>query len=195
MDVNVHPTKQEVRFDDEMAIADIFKSLIFERLYQREDIAEVTLDENVQAASLRKTTENDATDPGSESITCEPESKKEETIIEVAPEPFEKSRLEKIAPEESRHRSMRTRHTKESTRSIIRKRKKSRTRAGEEKVTYEQTSFLSEQARAKHRIIGQVFDTYWLIEHDNKLYIIDQHAAHEKVLFEQQCGSSCRIRR
>ncbi len=37
------------------------------------------------------------------------------------------------------------------------------------------------------RIIGQVFLTYWLVEIDNMLYIIDQHAAHEKVLYEQIC--------
>lgn len=184
VDVNVHPTKQEVRFDDEMAIADIFKSLIFERLHQREDIAEVTLDENVQAAPLRKTTENDATDPGSESMTCEPESKKEETIIEVAPEPFEKSRLEKM-----RQKIMAQIHAdtpyERKYQEYYQEKEKEQDQSREEKVTYEQTSFLSEQARAKHRIIGQVFDTYWLIEHDNKLYIIDQHAAHEKVLFER----------
>ncbi|SFG08169.1 DNA mismatch repair endonuclease MutL [Oribacterium sp. WCC10] len=45
--------------------------------------------------------------------------------------------------------------------------------------------FLSEKARIQHRIIGQVFETYWLIEYDDKLYIIDQHAAHEKVNFER----------
>ena len=37
----------------------------------------------------------------------------------------------------------------------------------------------------KHRIIGQLFQTYWLIEYEDKLYIMDQHAAHEKVLFER----------
>jgi DNA mismatch repair protein MutL len=37
----------------------------------------------------------------------------------------------------------------------------------------------------RHRIIGQVFDTYWLIEYQQELYIIDQHAAHEKVLYER----------
>lgn len=184
VDVNVHPTKQEVRFDDEMAIADIFKSLIFERLHQREDIAEVTLDENVQAAPLRKTTENDATDPGSESMTCEPESKKEETIIEVAPEPFEKSRLEKMRQKITAQIHADTPYERKY-REYYQEKEKEQDQSREEKVTYEQTSFLSEQARAKHRIIGQVFDTYWLIEHDNKLYIIDQHAAHEKVLFER----------
>ena len=44
--------------------------------------------------------------------------------------------------------------------------------------------FISPEARKKHRLIGQVFKTYWLIEFDNKLYIMDQHAAHEKVMFE-----------
>ena len=45
--------------------------------------------------------------------------------------------------------------------------------------------FLSEEARSAHRIIGQVFETYWLVEYGDKLYIIDQHAAHEKVNFER----------
>jgi DNA mismatch repair protein MutL len=46
-------------------------------------------------------------------------------------------------------------------------------------------SFLSEEARSKHRLIGQLFKTYWLIEYEGKLFIMDQHAAHEKVKFEE----------
>lgn len=45
--------------------------------------------------------------------------------------------------------------------------------------------FLTEKARKKHRIIGQLFGTYWLIEYERNLYIMDQHAAHEKVNFER----------
>ena len=44
---------------------------------------------------------------------------------------------------------------------------------------------LTPQARPEHKIIGQVFDTYWLVEYHNNLYIIDQHAAHERVLYEK----------
>ncbi len=57
-------------------------------------------------------------------------------------------------------------------------------------ITGEQTSlfdddFLTEKARKKHRLIGQLFDTYWLIEYEKNLYIMDQHAAHEKVNYEK----------
>lgn len=56
-----------------------------------------------------------------------------------------------------------------------------------EQQTLEQLNpaFMSRDARKKHRIIGQLFRTYWLIEYEDKLFIIDQHAAHEKVLFER----------
>lgn len=45
--------------------------------------------------------------------------------------------------------------------------------------------FLTEKARLSHRVIGQVFETYWLIEYNDNLYIMDQHAAHEKVKYEE----------
>lgn len=49
----------------------------------------------------------------------------------------------------------------------------------------EQQSFLTKEARKEHRILGQLFDTYWLVQYEDKLFIIDQHAAHEKVLYEK----------
>ena len=48
-----------------------------------------------------------------------------------------------------------------------------------------ENSFLTQDARKKHRLIGQLFETYWIIEYQNSCYIIDQHAAHEKILFER----------
>ena len=44
---------------------------------------------------------------------------------------------------------------------------------------------LSKEAIIGHKIIGQIFDTYWLVEFNEQLYIIDQHAAHERVLYEK----------
>ena len=45
--------------------------------------------------------------------------------------------------------------------------------------------FLSKENKEKHHIIGQLFQTYWLVEMEDKLFVIDQHAAHEKVLYER----------
>lgn len=46
-------------------------------------------------------------------------------------------------------------------------------------------NFLKRDIRAEYKLIGQVFDTYWLVEFKDNLYIIDQHAAHERVLYER----------
>ena len=170
VDVNVHPTKQEVRFDDEIAIADIFKTLVFERLHQREDITEVTLDEEIEK-------EKEQSKPVTEERT---------------PEPFEKARLQQMrekitkqihadTPYERKYQEFYQKRESDANAHVP----KQELPETSKPVTYEQTSFLTREARAKHHIIGQVFDTYWLIEHDNKLYIIDQHAAHEKVLYER----------
>ena len=48
---------------------------------------------------------------------------------------------------------------------------------------------LSKENVKEHRIIGQVFNTYWLVEFQDKLFMIDQHAAHEKVLYEKTMAS------
>ena len=54
-----------------------------------------------------------------------------------------------------------------------------------QQLNFFEEKLLEPQAKAEHKIIGQVFDTYWLVQYADKLYIIDQHAAHEKVLYER----------
>ena len=50
-------------------------------------------------------------------------------------------------------------------------------------------NLLTREAMQKYKVVGQVFETYWLVEYGNNLYIIDQHAAHERVLYEKTLKS------
>ncbi|MBQ9157193.1 MAG: DNA mismatch repair endonuclease MutL [Eubacterium sp.] len=52
-------------------------------------------------------------------------------------------------------------------------------------MSFADIPLLSEEARPRHRIIGQVFRTYWLVEYEEQLFFVDQHAAHEKVMYEK----------
>ena len=54
-----------------------------------------------------------------------------------------------------------------------------------EQLSMFDTPLMSEKAKADYRIIGQLFETYWLIEYEDKFYMMDQHAAHEKVKYEE----------
>lgn len=56
---------------------------------------------------------------------------------------------------------------------------------GKEQLNLFEEKLLTKEAIKEHKIIGQLFDTYWLVEFHDQLYIIDQHAAHERVLYEK----------
>ncbi len=100
--------------------------------------------------------------------TVEEEHEIPESEVKIpVPEPFEIKKVEKYKEESA-------------AKLIIEKEE-----AKPVQETLFKEGFLGEEERAKHRIIGQVFDTYWIIEYDGKMYIIDQHAAHEKVLYER----------
>lgn len=167
IDVNVHPTKLEVRIDEPKVLSDLITDSIYNRLNGIEDIKEETIDnessheDSVEALLVdEKKYENNNIDNSSieESLTIKP------SIIE----PYEERKFEEV---------------KQKTVDTINKIVKEEKRKEVEK--YDQLSFLSENAKKSHSIIGQLFDTYWLIEYDESLYIIDQHAAHEKVLYEK----------
>ena len=63
--------------------------------------------------------------------------------------------------------------------------KKSVTEEKPQQLNMFDENFLKREIRAEYKLIGQVFDTYWLVQFQDNLYIIDQHAAHERVLYER----------
>lgn len=166
LDVNVHPTKMELRFSRNEGIYQALYDCIRERLMNREHIRDISLEEKKQE-KLEKTKER-------------------------PPEPFERQRLmqerardiavsiRKDSPYEPKYEKI-----EKTEKPIIENRAPAPDESYvQEEIMYE-GRFLSEHSKKMHKIIGQVFDTYWLVEYDGKLFIIDQHAAHEKVLYEK----------
>lgn len=206
MDVNVHPTKMELRFSKNEFVYRFVLETVKECLANRELAARVKLPDPVKQQQFTKSPENikqteksyvqENTDskpyqapriePPRESFYNSTESSvKQKTVNENQttgfiknitdytkmpptrlPEPFEIKRSDEMIKEDKK---------------IYEAEKKQEA----EQLSMFDTPLMSGKAKADYRIIGQLFETYWLIEYEDKFYMMDQHAAHEKILYER----------
>jgi DNA mismatch repair protein MutL len=185
IDVNVHPSKMEIRFEKQMDIYNLFYSAISSALKQKELIPDALIVESPKKSEATKTNINSTERPP------EPFEVKRYTFSKVEEKEFfnEEKEFSKKAPvqeniiskEFNYDNTILTDSEKSAVKEFVLEEPK--------QLDLFDNRFLSSKERIKHKMIGQLFDTYWLIEYDNNLYIIDQHAAHEKVLFENTMAS------
>lgn len=206
VDVNVHPTKMEVRFTNQMRLYDFIETHVRESLHAAELIPEATLEESREEKEQKK----------------QRQEQERKLLAGSIPEPFEsvRSRQENVFPasqtenlkrvaEESAYRisgkveeePFFVDNRKKTDASFFPDSQREEITPQEEKshafpiIPGESVSnpvqmdlfeekMLTKESRKEYRIMGQIFDTYWLIVFRDKLFIIDQHAAHEKVKYE-----------
>ena len=234
LDVNVHPTKMELRFSNQNLVYDLLERMTKDALSGRELIPEVTLDEPKkqvvmpekapqQMPPVQTLREPESTYQVQKPVAV-PTASVERTIPSYQ-KPEQKVPLEKMwtTPEPQKEPVKPQNKNLEYFMEQMRKRVEERYKAPEAPAPTEQREttetaqstvpeqsatvpetpveekppqkpeqldlfdgkLLSKEAAVHHVIIGQLFDTYWLVQFGEKLYIIDQHAAHEKVLYER----------
>ena len=230
VDINVHPTKMEVRFQKQKEIYEaVYEALLF-AIGGKELIPEVKFEE--KKSELKKV-ESDKKVPKKENGPEPFEVKRKESFLEALSfgqkrEPqnqIREDRPEWKAKKEPQSNTVRVqpdkvKDTEVGVSPVIEKKENQRKEtiletvleAGSEKQAevvksevktqeirqpkLEQREeikqmelfddrLLSKRSRKHHRIIGQLFETYWLVQFEDKFYMIDQHAAHEKVLYER----------
>ena len=199
VDVNVHPAKMEVRFNNQQQLYDFISRSVDDALSRREMIPD---------ALLGATDEEEVKEPAEADAPVA----EEKPAKSIAPQPFESLRFEKhkisedtpifakgvkaepIKIEDSNKSAVWTRIFGDSDGSIAEKKEhpspiiKSDNAVVVEKVT--QLDLFDEKVLTKenvkeYEILGQIFGTYWIIAFKDKIFIVDQHAAHEKVNYER----------
>lgn len=209
LDVNVHPTKMELRFSNQQELYREVQSILSAALVHRDIIPEVPVDtpkknemevpkiekvmpepfEQKRLEEIRKAVRKDSPyeikypvsrPMGTGSVSSAAQEKLLDTIKSMPPEDMMAERIQKEPLPEQSKKETEKELAKEAY--VIREEE---TYGAKPEGSYEQGSFLKEEEMAKQKIIGQLFDTYWLVEYNDRLFIVDQHAAHEKVMYEK----------
>ena len=179
MDVNVHPTKMELRFSKNEFVYRFVLETVKECLANRELAARVKLTDSKPYQAPRIEPPRESFYNSTESSVKQKNVNENQTTGFIKnttdytkmpptrlPEPFEIKRSAEMVKEDKK---------------IYEAEKKQEA----EQLSMFDTPLMSEKAKADYRIIGQLFETYWLIEYEDKFYMMDQHAAHEKILYER----------
>ena len=246
LDVNVHPTKMELRFSNQEELYRFVRDTVRQGLMERELIPEVKLTEesekeetekSIQPGGTRTALEQDAftarkspaqnasafqespaqAAPVAQESPAQSGSTPQERNLEyfmaqmrkrVTEEFRQKNQQAENCPAEEEPKEQSKEEPKEeqvsgerpaersSDGSVLRESgsygagmekplvEEVRIKESEQLDLFEQR-LLNPAAKSDIRIIGQLFETYWLVQFEDKFYMIDQHAAHEKVLYER----------
>lgn len=212
LDVNVHPTKMELRFSNQQTLYDFVFRTVREGLDRKEYIPQVTVDEPKQTApepekkpvtpqernldyflaQMRERVKADyASRENKSPYQKKFEQKPLQPIAEKAVTPVKPQMLQEERASYGTQKTVTAKKVVEQ--KPVAEPPKPKPRQEEKPVEVSEPQqmelfdkkLLAEESIKEHKIIGQLFDTYWLVEFDEKLFIIDQHAAHEKVLYER----------
>ena len=217
VDVNVHPTKMELRFQNQQEVYKTVFEAIHRQLLEPELIPQVEVPEpltspvqekkktpspdlklvrRVMPSDSKEAAVSIATTPIDAAAQTGPEPVKEEPHNE---DYFIRKMRERVMSYHNRNSSAEVKDQKKIFRPEEQK-KRIQTSVREattykvnetpvvqkpEQLNLFEEKLLKREVRAEYRLIGQVFDTYWLVQFQDNLYIIDQHAAHERVLYER----------
>ncbi len=184
-DINVHPTKMEFKYDNEKQLFETITHTIRDALNGKEIIPkEVSYEKAAEPVAKKQKPaepyevnrrENHTPKPDIRAGKYSPTYKILESL---------KKNGENLKPSEETKTEI-PNYAEQIENSVMRDKGVQYTTSANRQTSMFDDDFLTQKARAKHRIIGQVFGTYWLMEYENNLYIMDQHAAHEKVKYEE----------
>lgn len=197
VDVNVHPTKMELRFNRQQEVYNTVYAAVDKGLHEKELIPHVEID--VPTSKITPQTTDSLSQKNISQKAVEPQK---ESIPQNAVTPAKSA----VPPVQERDLNYFMTKMKERVMAEHRQRtaseKPSDNSVREDKTSYRvsetpipkqldlfEEKLLTKEAKAEYKIIGQVFETYWLVEYHDNLYIIDQHAAHERVLYEKTLRS------
>ena len=207
VDVNVHPTKMELRFQNQQAVYDVVYEGIHRVLLGEELIPQVELPEvKISEVKSPETKENEKSPfllKPREELTKpeEVENRDEDYFIRKMQERVRSYHNRSSSAAVSRKNQIFRGETKEQNKKILQAVREVPNYAPEppkqpmvqtqpvkeppKQLNFFEEKLLKRDVKADYKLIGQVFDTYWLVQFQDNLYIIDQHAAHERVLYER----------
>ena len=187
LDVNVHPTKMEIRFRNGREIYELVVDAVRAALLQK-DLVQDVLRETPKKKELPKTKEVKKPEPFEVNRRKEEVQKVDQQGQAVQQQIEKPSHPVKKTPTASEASKNTKKPTYAGLNYNTQKKEFPQYKTDElssNQMTLREDPVFSVQARPDRKILGQLFKTYWLIEYEDQLFIMDQHAAHEKVNYEK----------
>lgn len=218
IDVNVHPTKMEVRITEPELVGSFFTEAVEKALAHKDFIPQIVQEEKKEPIKEINARERQLTKDIPEPF----ETKRATRVLEAAVYSATEKKEDASAEHSDIPKNEIFNHTVETdsenlsetaktysetiSKTVSENTSENTSGSGEKTVSLEtspaaaykeqpsvscseqlklfDSSFFSEEAKEEYVILGQIFKTYWIVTLGDRLYIIDQHAAHEKVMYE-----------